>query len=282
MRVRETLLYPFAKRFFAGVGLNDAIARAKEDNRAGMGATVDYLGEDVNTTAEAEHAAEEYIRAVESVSSSGLDASVSVKLTHIGLDISRELAENNAAEIVKTASERGVFIWLDMEDSSHTSETLSIYGGLLSSGAQVGVAVQAYLKRSMDDVRSVARSGGVVRIVKGAYNETEDIAYGNMPEIRGNFIDMARYLLSEGRRFAVGTHDRPLIDQLLLVSSGGKGVEFQMLMGIRDDMKARLAASGSRVVEYIPYGSEWYGYGLRRVREKRRNLLYMAQGLMGR
>jgi len=282
MNVRETALYPFAKRFFAGETLDDAVARARSDNLREIGATVDYLGEDVSSRAEALAALSEYVRAVDAVATAGLDASVSIKLTHIGLDIDRDLAENSAVEIARHAKQRGVFVWVDMEGSAHTEETLDIYLVMLKAGAKAGVAVQAYLRRGMAELVKVAGHGGTVRIVKGAYNEPEEIAFRDMRDIRANFLDMAGYLLSKGIRFAVGTHDRQLIDRLYLLSGGGRGIEFQMLMGLRDDLKLRLVSGGARVVEYVPYGRDWYGYGMRRIREKRRNMFYFAQGIFGR
>ena len=283
MTFKQFLLYPFAKRFFAGLTLEDALARAGHDNARGVSATLDYLGEDVRDGTEAEKARLEYSRIIEEVAKRGLDASVAIKLTHIGLDISREMAENSALELAALARAKGVFVWVDMEGSAHTQATIGIYRRLLMEyPGGVGVALQAYLKRTWDDLESLVGEGAKVRLVKGAYNEPPEIAVNDSRELRGRFIEMAEYLGRSGRPFAIGTHDRAIISAAEKMAEGRDGIEYQMLMGIRDDVKLRLAGAGRRVVEYIPYGNDWYGYGIRRLKEKRRNLAYFALGLFGR
>ena len=283
MALKQTFLYPFARRFFAGLTLEDALARAAQDNAHGVSATLDYLGEDVRDGTEAERARSEYSRIIKEIAARGLDASVAIKLTHIGLDISREMAENSALELVAAARARGVFVWVDMEGSAHTQATAEIYRSLLREyPGGVGIALQAYLRRTWDDLKSLASEGAKVRLVKGAYNEPPEIAITDNRELRRRFIEMVEYLLQGGRPFAIGTHDRAIIKAAEKMAVGRDGLEFQMLMGVRDDMKLRLARTGRRVVEYVPYGSDWYGYGIRRLKEKRRNIAYFAQGLFGR
>ena len=283
MTLKQSLLYPFARRFFAGLTLEDALALAAHDNAHGVSATLDYLGEDVRDGTEAEKARSEYSRIIEEIAARRLDASVAIKLTHIGLDISREMAENSALELVAAARARGVFVWVDMEGSAHTQATIEIYRGLLREyPGGVGIALQAYLKRTWDDLKSLAGEGAKVRLVKGAYNEPPEIAITGNRELRRRFVDMTEYLIQSGRPFAIGTHDRAVIKAAEKMSGGRDAIEFQMLMGIRDDVKLRLARQGRRVVEYVPYGSDWYGYGIRRLKERRRNIAYFAQGLLGR
>lgn len=283
MHLSRPLLYPFARRFFAGLKLNDAIRRAKNLNSRGVGATIDFLGEDVREGVDAREAKAEYSRAIEAISDAGLDASLSIKLTHIGLNIIPELAEKNLIALAGLARAKKVFLWIDMEGSEHTSDTIEIYRRLLLENDATGIALQAYLKRTWTDLESLLEEGAVVRLVKGAYNEPPDVAFQGMRVIRLNFIAMAEHLFKNARAFAIATHDRGLIQKSLELAREHDGkVEFQMLMGMRDDLKRSLASQGMRVVEYVPYGSDWYGYGMRRLKEKRRNILYFVQGLYGR
>jgi proline dehydrogenase len=282
MSLRRALLYPVARKFFAGVSLGPALERIKENNALGLGATVDFLGEDVSDASEAEIARLEYMRAIKAIAFEALDASIAIKLTHIGLDISRILAENNALEIAAAAKEKGVFLWVDMEGSEHTDSTISIYGKMLSKGVPAGIALQASLKRTWDDVKVLSASGARIRLVKGAYNEPPEKAVSDMGEIRKRFIGMARYLVDAGASFAIGTHDLSIIENVRTMAGGADMVEYQMLMGLRDLTKKRLVGEGLRVVEYVPYGADWYGYGIRRLTEKKRNMLYFIQGFMGR
>ncbi len=283
MTLKESLLYPFAKKFFAGTTLGDAIARARAVNAQGMGATLDFLGEDVTDATQAESAREQYARTIEAIARERLDASVAIKLTHIGLDIGRELARENAERLTGFARERGVFVWVDMEGSAHTDDVIGLYLGLLKAGMPVGVALQASLKRTPADIKTLVEKGAMIRLVKGAYSEPPELAYQEMPEIRSRYEGLLEYLFANAKHFAIGTHDRTLIGRALKLSEGSPGrCEFQLLMGMRDPLKRRLASSGRRVVEYVPYGTDWYSYGLRRLKEKRRNILYFAEGLMGR
>jgi len=284
MDIRKRMLHPFARRFFAGTALEDAVIRARAVNAQGMGVTLDFLGEDVTDTREAESAMQEYSRAIGAIAKEHLDASLAIKLTHIGLDIGREVAEQNALTLIESARGLGVFVWVDMEGSEHTDDTVGIYKTLIERypGA-AGLAVQAYLKRTRADLKVLVESGAKLRLVKGAYREPPEKALQDMYGIRARFLAMMSYLFANSANFAIGTHDRGLIQKGLAMSIGSRGMpEFQMLMGMRDDLKRSLVKKGLRVIEYVPYGSDWYGYGMRRLKEKRRNVLYFMQGLFGR
>lgn len=282
--VRQALLYPFARRFFAGTTLEAALDRAGYVNRLGMGATLDFLGEGVTKAGEAEEARAEYARVIDAVAKGGLDASVAVKLTHVGLDISPALAQVNVTGLAERARRNGVFLWIDMEGSRYTEDTLSIYKKLIGEyEGSVGVALQACLNRTRDDLAGLVAEGATVRLVKGAYREPPETAIQDEAGIRVRYLEMMEYLFEKAGSFAVGTHDRKILNRAIELSRGyGGKFEFQMLMGMRDDMKRRLAAGGHRVVEYVPYGTDWYGYGIRRLKEKKRNALYFAQGFLGR
>jgi len=282
MNLKQRILYPFAKHFFAGTTLADAVARVRAANSLGMGVMLDFLGEDVAESTEAERARQEYARAIEAVSG-GPDASLAIKLTHIGLDIRKSAALENALALVKLAKERGVPVWVDMEGSEHTDATIEIYKSLLEAYRDTGIAIQAMLKRSPEDLKALVAVGAKVRLVKGAYNEPSDIAIRDMAGIRRQYVAMMEYLFANSPFVAVGTHDRGLVNRALELRKDYSGhLEFQMLMGMRDDLKRSLVAAGHRVVEYVPYGSDWYGYGMRRLKEKRRNIVYFVQGMVGR
>ncbi|MGC2423657.1 MAG: proline dehydrogenase family protein [Nitrospirota bacterium] len=283
MELRQRLLYPLAKKFFAGFKLEDAIHRAKLVNSRGMGAIIDFLGEDVSTHEAAGRATAEYARILEAAGRAKLDAALAVKLTNLGMGFSYWLARDNGLGLAKTAKDAGVFLWVDMEGSSYTSDTIRIYREMHAVNPECGIALQACLKRTRDDLESLIRDGAVIRLVKGAYKEPQKTAFQKSSEVRSNWLVLVQELFNNSGRFAVGTHDRRLLGQALKLSEGyGGSLEFQMLMGVRDSLKEELLRKGRRVVEYIPYGTDWYGYGIRRLMEKKRNVLYFAQGLIGR
>jgi proline dehydrogenase len=283
MELRQRLLYPFAKKFFAGFKLEDAISRARLVNSLGMGATLDFLGEDVGEVEAAERAKAEYSRVLRAIGKAKLDASLAVKLTNLGLGFSYGLTLDNALELTKTAKEEGIFLWVDMEGSRYTSETIKIYGELHRVNPECGIALQACLRRTREDLMPLMQDGAVIRLVKGAYKEPLETAFQKSSEVRSQWLSLVKELFSKSSRFAIGTHDRRLLVQALKLSEEYAGrLEFQMLMGVRDPFKEELLGKGKRVVEYIPYGTDWYGYGIRRLLEKKRNALYFAGGLFGR
>lgn len=282
--IKKRMLHPFARRFFAGETLKDALNRAKSVNAAGMSATLDFLGEDTTSPAEARAASDEYMRVLDEVSARGLDASLAVKLTHIGLDIDPDMATGYALALGEAASGKGLVLWLDMEGSGHTSATIEAYRMVRKVHPSVGIALQAYLRRTPDDLAGLVKEGALVRLVKGAYREPPEVALSRVKDIRRRYLELMAYLSEHSDNFAVGTHDRGIIEEAVKLA-GEKGravIEFQMLMGMRDDLKAALVNDGKRVLEYIPYGTDWYGYGIRRLTEKKRNAVYFAMGLIGR
>jgi proline dehydrogenase len=283
MELRQRLLYPFAKKFFAGFKLEDAISRARLVNSFGMGATLDFLGENVGEAEAAERAKAEYTRVLRAIGRARLDASLAIKLTNLGLGFAYGLTLNNALELTKTAKEEGIFIWVDMEGSRYTSDTIRIYREIHGVNPECGIALQACLRRTREDLMPLVRDGAVIRLVKGAYREPPEAAFQKPSEVRSQWLSLVKELFSKSGRFAVGTHDRRLLGQALKLSEEYAGrLEFQMLMGVRDPFKEELLRKGKRAVEYIPYGTDWYGYGIRRLLEKKRNALYFAGGLFGR
>jgi proline dehydrogenase len=283
MELRQRLLYPFARKFFAGFMLEDAISRARLVNSRGMGAIIDFLGENVAEAEAAERAKAEYMRVLRAIGGAKLDASLAVKLTNLGLGFSYGLTLDNAFELVNTAKEEGIFIWVDMEGSRFTSDTIRVYSEIHGVNPECGIALQACLRRTLDDLGPLTRDGAIIRLVKGAYREAPVVAFQKTSEVRRNWLMLVEELFNKSGRFAVGTHDRLMVGQALKLSEGyGGRFEFQMLMGVRDSLKEELLMKCRRVVEYIPYGTDWYGYGIRRLLEKKRNALYFAEGLAGR
>ena len=278
------MLHPFARRFFAGETLEDALARAKPVNASGISATLDFLGEDTTSPAEAKAASDEYMRVLDEVSARGLDVSLAVKLTHIGLDIDPDIALEYALALGKSANRKGLTLWLDMEGSQHTSMTIETYRKVRKVHPGAGMALQACLRRTPGDLIALVKEGALIRLVKGAYREPPDVALTRMRDIRRRYLELMAYLSEHSDKFAVGTHDRGIIDEAkkLAGKNAHAAIEFQMLMGMRDDLKAALVNDGKRVLEYIPYGTDWYGYGIRRLTEKKRNAVYFAMGLIGR
>ncbi len=279
--VRE-MMYGAAKRWIAGKDMETALANAKEANAKGLGAILNYLGEDVKEARVAESHFEEYLRLQRAVENAGIDGCVSVKLTQFGLGV---LDESAIIEKVRRLAEEAEgmrrMLWIDMESSAVTTPTLRIYSRLLEAHKNVGVALQAYLRRSEDDLRSLMDIGGKVRLVKGAYREPPDIVFGSRRQVTENFLKLLRVLFERGDGFAVATHDSTPIEEAerLHESSPNTKFEFEMLRGIRDDLKLRLAMAGHRVVDYMPYGGEWYAYSMRRIKEHPSNIWLVLRSI---
>ena len=282
MGILQDLTYGAAKRWIAGKDMETALAKAREANAKGLGTILNYLGEDVTDPAVAESHFEEYVKLQRAIGSSGIDGCVSVKLTQFGLGVLDDaVVLEKAQQLVEEAGDTGRMLWIDMEGSSVTTRTLQIYSKLLEGHKNVGVALQAYLRRSEDDLKSLMDIGGKVRLVKGAYREPPGVAFRSRQEVTENYLKLMRTLFQRGQGFAVATHDsRPIEEaERLHESSPGTKFEFEMLRGIRDDLKLKLAGAGHRVVDYMPYGQEWYPYSVRRIKEHPSNIWLLLRSL---
>lgn len=276
----EKIAFPIAKRFIAGESLEDAIKCAKFSNSRGLAAIVNLLGEYTDDRLEIERAAQEYETILQRMHDEKIQGSISVKPTQIGLAVDVGLAKDKMKPVISEARLRKVFLWLDMEGSPYTDSTIELYTWLRSNYPDSGVAVQANLKRTPDDLKRIVSMKGIVRLCKGAYAETTQTAWRRKSDIDRSFAELMDYLFTHAERFAVATHDDKLIRKAKDdAKPGGAEFEFQMLMGIRDDMKIELAKEGYRVSEYIPYGKAWLPYSIRRLRERRRNVLLMFRAL---
>jgi proline dehydrogenase len=276
-----------AKRFVPGETIESAIATVRELNARGMSATLDYLGEDVLERKAAVDTADTYLRILDALATSGVDSNVSVKLTAMGLLVGEEFALENLLRIMNRAKENAdPFVRIDMEGSAVTEATLRVFEQAFARSGNVGIVLQAYLKRTAGDVRRAIELGARVRLCKGAYSEPPEIAYQRMPEIRENFVSLARELLLRGNYPGIATHDNRLIARVKeFVAEEGiapERFEFQMLYGCRPNVQRRLVAEGYRLRVYVPFGTHWAGYFYRRVLERRENALFALSSMFSK
>lgn len=283
--MRSLLLF-LAKRYIAGSERKDAIRAANELNRAGIGAIIDNLGENVSSEREAEGSVQEYFSLLEEIKDGNVDSAVSLKLTHLGLDIGRELALVNAERIIRKSEETGNFVRFDMEGSAYTQWTIDIFLELRERHQNVGIAIQSYLLRSRQDARLIASRKGSIRLVKGAYKEPASIAFQDKKDVDENFEAIMKELLLTKTRPAIATHDERLIDEAKRFTAKNgipkDSFDFEMLLGIKRRLQRELAAEGYRVRVYIPYGRNWLPYTLRRLRERKENVWFVVKNILER
>lgn len=281
MGIKEDLVFRVARRWISGKDMAGGLEGARAANSRGMGAILNYLGEDVTDPAQAERVLQEYQALQRAIREGGVDGCVSVKLSQLGLLVDDSLVLQNAERLAATADALNEFMWIDMEGSGFTEKTIALYLKLLERHRSIGVALQAYLKRSEADLTRLLDAGASIRLVKGAYREPPDIAYTGRERIREVYSSLMNTLFERCKNFAVGTHDSVLIDEARALSAKhGTKFEFELLKGIRDDLKPELVASGFRVVEYIPYGDQWYPYSMRRMREHPSNVWLLMRSML--
>jgi proline dehydrogenase len=258
----------FSARYIAGTTLADAVDTVRRLNRIGQLATIDVLGEEITHEDEARTIARAYRDALAAIDHENLESNVSVKPTALGLALSYELCRENLESILRAAD--GNFVRIDMEDSSTTSDTLRMYRELREGGFDnVGVVLQAYLRRTLDDVAALADLDANVRLCKGIYVEPASIAFTDADEIRANYVSALDALLDSGAYVGIATHDEWLIDEALARVDGmdESEYEFQMLLGVRERRAQELVRDGHRLRVYVPFGEQWYEYSLRRLQE---------------
>jgi proline dehydrogenase len=271
-------------RFIAGMQPEDALRVAEAVNRQGISVTLDSLGESVTSPTEAHRAADVYHVLLDSIAERGLDANISIKLTQMGLQQSPGLAESIVENLVQHARSAQNFVRVDMEDSHLTQDTLDIVRRVHAHpdlrGA-VGVVIQSYLYRSQADIEQLLADGIRVRLCKGAYNEPPEVAFPRKPEVDANFFRLAKMLIDSPIYHAMASHDEALIDKIKTYATESaiapSHFEFQMLYGVRRDLQRKLVSEGYKVRVYVPFGSEWYPYFMRRLAERPANLLFMAR-----
>jgi proline dehydrogenase len=270
--VPKPVVRRISDRYIAGTELDDAEAAVSRLNAGGMLATVDVLGEEIRRAAEARTIAQAYLDVLAAVERERLDSNISIKLTALGLKLDPALCRELLEHVVADARRRGNFVRIDMEDSSTTDETLALYRGLRESGFDnVGVVLQAYLRRTAADVAALADLRPNVRLCKGIYVEPPELAFRDPEQVRASYVRLLELMLDGGSYVGVATHDEWLIkralEQVLQRSLGREEYEFQMLLGVRDDRRDALVRAGHRLRVYVPFGRQWYAYSLRRLQE---------------
>jgi proline dehydrogenase len=283
----EKMLFKISKRWIAGHSNIEAISEARISNNYGMSAILNYLGEGYTEKSQVDTSVFEYFNLLDLLKMNGIQGSISVKPTQIGLCIGYDLCLENFGRISQKAKESGHFMWIDIEHYDFVEDTLSIYLKVLANNRNTGVAIQSYLRRSYSDLLHLMENSANIRLVKGAYSGEKNDAYQSNSEISQNFSRLMNVMLREPSYngiVAIATHDSYLIDQALALSITGsikmKKLQFQFLKGIRDELKQKLVCDGYSVSEYMPYGEKWLQYSLRRLRERKRNIFLLARSLI--
>jgi len=268
-----------SRRFVAGEELDEAIDATHVLNGHSLQVALDHLGENVSEAEQARAAAQDYMGAIERIKQTSVDANISIKLTALGLDISQELCEQNVRSILEYGQQYAIFVCIDMEGSDYTEQTVDITLRLHKQFEYVGTVIQSYLYRSKKDIEQLIAQGVRVRLVKGAYKEPKEIAFQQKSEVDRNYVRLMMMLLSRGNFPAIATHDEAIINAACkYVRDNGiskSSFEFQMLYGIRRDLQEKLVSQGYNVRIYVPYGSQWYPYLMRRLAERPSNLIFV-------
>ncbi|MBM6618900.1 proline dehydrogenase family protein [Bacillus suaedaesalsae] len=275
-----------AGRFVAGETINLAVNVIKDLNKKGLAVTIDYLGEFVDTEAEANEMADGSIEAIKAIGREGLNSQLSLKMTSMGLDISDEVVMRNMRRILEAAKENNVFVTIDMEDYSRCGKTIDIFKQLRSEYDNIGTVLQAYLYRVADDVEDLNQFKPNLRLVKGAYKESPEVAFPEKKDVDENFKKIIRMHLENGNYTAVATHDDAMIEYTKEVvkelNIPNSQFEFQMLYGIRPERHLELVKEGFTMRVYVPYGTDWYGYFMRRLAERPANVAFVLKGVFGK
>jgi len=279
--VPRPIVRRIADRYIAGEEIDDAVATTAQLNEAGMTATIDVLGEEIHNAEEAQEIVDAYHDTLDAIGEHGLDANVSVKPTAVGLKLGYEVGSANVESLVRHAAETGNFVRIDMEDSTTTDDTLRMYRELRNAGLDnVGVVLQARLRRTLDDIAALADLQPNVRICKGIYLEPEEIAYTEFDEIRESYVRSLEALVKAASYVGIATHDEFLISEGKRIAK--ERYEFQMLLGVRASLGRELVQEGERLRIYVPFGRQWYEYSLRRLQENPRIAGYVATDTVGR
>jgi proline dehydrogenase len=282
--MRNRIARAVARRFVAGETLEDAIQTTRLLNQGGIQVALDLLGENVTEVSEAQATTQDYIRALDLIKQTEVDANISIKLTALGLDISDNLCTDNLQAILEHAHEFNIFVCIDMEGSPYTERTVDITLRMHERYDQVGTVLQASLYRSYRDVEQMNAHGIRIRLVKGAYKEPEAVAYQEKQDVDKNYLQLMTALLACGNFSALASHDERIIKAACAyVRDHGiskSAFEFQMLYGIRRDLQEQLVKQGYKMRVYLPYGSQWYPYLMRRMAERPANLMFVLHNAL--
>lgn len=273
----------FSGRYIAGESLDDAIRESQNLNRQNMSITLDVLGENISALSEATEAKKTCLAVLDAIDRNRIDGNLSIKLTQLGLKLDESACEENVIEIMEKAKSYNNFIRIDMEDSSCTDGTLDICLKMHKQYDRVGAVIQAYLKRSEADIRMLTREGVNIRLCKGIYNEPPEIAYKDRKEIQENYLKLLEIIFDADTYLGIATHDPFLVENACSMIrerniSPGRN-EFQMLLGISENLRTQIVADGHKMRVYIPFGEEWYPYSIRRFKENPQLAGYIIKNL---
>ncbi len=273
----------FSKRYIAGETLDSAIKMVKSLNEKGIYATIDVLGESVKNKEEAVEAKNKALEVLNTIETEKLKANLSIKPTQMGLSIDKDFAFNQIKELVEKAKQLNNFVRIDMEDSPYTDATINLYKKLIENYDNVGIVVQAYLKRTFDDVVLLNKLGTNYRLCKGIYIEPASIAYKDREKVRENYLKVLELMLKSGNYVGIATHDdylinsaKKMIEQLNVPKDK---YEFQMLLGVREDRRDKTNSEGYKIRIYVPFGKDWYPYSVRRLKENPQIAGYIFKSL---
>lgn len=279
----KPVVYIFAKKYIAGTSLNDAVNEVKRLNAKGIVATIDVLGEAIETKEEALEAKKECIEILEAINEHKLDANLSVKPTQMALGIDKELCYQIFDEIVGKAKELNNFVRIDMEDTPYTDLTFELLGKLREKYDNVGIVVQAYLRRTVDDVTTWNKTGMTYRLCKGIYVEPAELAYKGYQEVRDNFMRTLQIMLKDGNYVGIATHDDYLVENsykmIKEMNIPKNKYEFQMLYGVKEDLRDKINRDGHKIRIYVPFGVQWYAYSIRRLKENPKLAWYITKSI---
>lgn len=283
---KNRLARKLASRFVAGETIDEAMTTVRELNASDLSASLDLLGESVLHAEEAQRACRTYLDLLERIHSARANANVSVKLTQMGLDIDEQLCVGNMRAIIGKAKQYDSFVRIDMEQSSYTAKTLDLFTDVLypEFGNAVGVVLQSYLRRTLADTEAMIALGARVRLCKGAYKEPEDVAFPKKSDVDANYIACMERLLERGNYPGIATHDVAIIDHAKAFTQR-KGIsaerfEFQMLYGVRRDLQYKLRREGYNMRVYVPFGTHWYPYLMRRLAERPANIAFITANVL--
>jgi proline dehydrogenase len=267
----ENIVWLFSKKYIAGKTLRSAVDTVKDLNSKGILATLDVLGESVKTKEEATEAKQKALEVFDAIVKNNLNANLSIKPTQMGLAIDKEFAFRQILELVKRANEINNFVRIDMEDSQYTDLTIEVYKRIFEQYKNVGVVLQSYLKRTYNDTIVLNKLGTNYRLCKGIYIEPPAISYKDKQAVRDNFMKCLELMLKNGNYVGIATHDKYLIDKsyelIKMMNVPKDKFEFQMLLGVREDLRDKINRDGYKIRIYVPFGVDWYRYSIRRLQE---------------
>ena len=281
MQLMEKFLFKIAKKWIAGDTIDDALSSARIAYQMRRHAIINKLGEYHTTKKQIQESINDYQKIANSFRKWKVRGAISVKPTQVGLSINQKQCYRSLEEILQKVRDAHVFIWIDMESSEHTDETIELYSSFFPKYERLGIALQANLKRTEDDLNHLIGIGAKIRLVKGAYREKSSISFRTREDVDKNYIRLMTILFKKGNEFAIASHDNKIIKKAKTLSKKyPRKFEFEFLKGIREEIKPDLIEKGFIVSDYIPYGTNWLAYSIRRIKERKRNILLLGSSLI--